>query len=45
MPALQLADQVLVLRDGAVAAYGPPAEVLAPLRPTGAPGVLVAQPA
>lgn len=32
LPAIQLADRVLVLRDGAIAAYGPPATVLAPAR-------------
>jgi ATP-binding cassette, subfamily C, bacterial exporter for protease/lipase len=37
LPVLQLADRVLVLRDGAVAAYGPPASVLPPLRAAGAP--------
>jgi ATP-binding cassette subfamily C exporter for protease/lipase len=37
LPALQLADRVLVLRDGEVAADGPPAAVLPALQP--APGV------
>ena len=37
LPALQLADRVLVLRDGAVAAWGPPASVLPPQRAGVAP--------
>jgi ATP-binding cassette subfamily C exporter for protease/lipase len=43
LPALQLADRVLVLRDGAVAAYGPPASVLPP-RAGAAPGTPGATP-
>ncbi|HEX2544324.1 MAG TPA: type I secretion system permease/ATPase [Ramlibacter sp.] len=35
LPALQLADRVLVLREGSVAAYGPPSVVLPALQPTG----------
>ena len=37
-PTLQFADRVLVLRDGAVAAWGPPASVLPPLRAAAATG-------
>ncbi|MEJ8838674.1 type I secretion system permease/ATPase [Ramlibacter sp. AN1133] len=46
--ALQLADRVLVLRDGTVAAWGPPASVLPPLRagtPPGGAGGATPQPA
>ena len=38
LPTLQFADRVLVLRDGAVAAWGPPASVLPPLRAAAASG-------
>ena len=44
LPVLQLADRVLVLRDGAVAAWGPPASVLPALRPAAAPGPAGATP-
>jgi ATP-binding cassette subfamily C exporter for protease/lipase len=46
LPAPQIADRVLVLRDGAVAAYGPPATVLPPPRgATPGPGGATPQPA
>ncbi|GAB3647792.1 type I secretion system permease/ATPase [Ramlibacter alkalitolerans] len=45
LPAPQLADRVLVLRDGAVAAYGPPAQVLSSGPAGGAPGAALPQPA
>jgi len=38
LPTLQFADRVLVLRDGAVAAWGPPASVLPPPRAAAATG-------